>query len=116
MSLSRDGFASALEQSLRFVLAPSAPLGRHLLDLLRGRLERGLALGGDSGALGLDRRELGLRLVLCCLRVCVLLLHLGSARLDEAQNRPVQEAVKQPDEDRKVDGLETERPPVEVHR
>ena len=56
--------------------------------------------GLDAGRLG-RRREV--------------LVHSRTPLVHQPQDRPVEEAVQQPDQDREVDRLEREGPPVDLH-
>ncbi len=78
-------------------------------------LQRRRPLGRNAGAVGLDCGELLFRLGFGRACVGILLVDLGAARIDQAQHRPVQEAMQQPDEDREIDRLQREGGPVEMH-
>ncbi|MGC1178423.1 MAG: hypothetical protein WA884_05230 [Methyloceanibacter sp.] len=114
-TLCRERLSRCFKERLRLAFGLGAAGLRRSLRLGCGSLECGFTLRRYAGAFRFNLGEISLRLVFDYLGLIVLFLDSGFARVDHAQHRLVKEAMQQPDQDREIDGLQRQCPPIEVH-
>ena len=94
-----------LDHGARLLVGFRLARAHQLRRLLRGGLHRLGSLLIDLGALCRDLGELRLCLLFGGLGIGELLIDLAPAPIDQPQDRPIEKAMEQPDEDGKVDRL-----------